>query len=96
MLSFEGAGPELVKKAGYSPHPHQEYHDQLIHHEGKPVIYLGWSENRQNYQTTLLLQWKLSSIWKKIFAKKETIQPHLSDLLEQPIKHNDKPIVYLG
>ena len=41
MLSFEGAGPELVKKAGYSPHPHQEYHDQLIHHEGKPVIYLG-------------------------------------------------------
>ena len=41
ILSFEGAGPELVKKAGYSPHPHQEYHDQLIHHEGKPVIYLG-------------------------------------------------------
>ena len=40
MLSFEGAGPELVKKAGYSPHPHQEV-DQLIHHEGKPVIYLG-------------------------------------------------------
>ena len=40
---FKGAGPELVKKAGGFPPPlpHQEYHDQLIHHEGKPVIYLG-------------------------------------------------------
>jgi len=41
FANSSSAGPELVKKAGYSPHPHQEYHDQLIHHEGKPVIYLG-------------------------------------------------------
>jgi len=44
FANSSSAGPELVKKAGGFAPPlqsHQEYHDQLIHHEGKPVIYLG-------------------------------------------------------